>query len=133
MADFVAAAKISDLKPGEMKRVMVNRQRVCLANVGGQFYALIDQCGHQKAALTKGKLDGAVIECPLHFARFDVRTGKALSGPDFGRLAFPGMDKLGPEFMQAMQRTGEIINDVDVDDVPSCEVRVEGDTVSVKL
>jgi naphthalene 1,2-dioxygenase system ferredoxin subunit len=31
--------------------------------------------------LTKGRLEGYVVECPLHFARFDVRTGKLLSGP----------------------------------------------------
>jgi len=33
-------------------------------------------CGHRQAPLSKGKLDGYVIECPLHFATFDVGTGK---------------------------------------------------------
>jgi len=31
--------------------------------------------------LARGKLAGHVVECPLHFARFDVRTGTLLSGP----------------------------------------------------
>jgi nitrite reductase/ring-hydroxylating ferredoxin subunit len=31
--------------------------------------------------LTMGRLEGYVVECPLHFARFDVRTRKLLSGP----------------------------------------------------
>src|SRR3989454_3445630 len=39
-------------------------------------------CGHRQAPLSKGTLEGHVIECPLHFATFDVRTGKLLSGPD---------------------------------------------------
>lgn len=133
MEGFVPVAKTSELKHGQMKRVMVGRHRMLLANVGGTFYALGDNCGHQKASLSKGKLEGTVVECPLHFARFDVRTGKALGGPDFGRLAFPGMEKLGPEFMAAMQRTGEIINDVETEDVPSYQVRIAGDTVQVKL
>src|SRR3989454_10157922 len=38
-------------------------------------------CGHRQAPLSKGTLEGHVIECPLHFATFDVRTGKLLSGP----------------------------------------------------
>lgn len=133
MADFVPVGKTNELKPGEVKRVMVDGQRVCLANTGGEFFAIKDQCGHQKAALTKGKLEGDAVECPLHFARFDVRSGKALNGPDFARLAIPGMENLGPAFMEVMQRTGEIINDVEVEDVPCYEVRVDGDTVLVKL
>lgn len=133
MADLVAVAKVSDLRPGEMKRVMVNSQRVLLANADGTFYAIKDQCGHQKVALSKGKLDGFSVECPLHFACFDVRSGTLLSGPDFGRVHIPGMEQLGPEAMAAMQRVGEIIGDVESEDVPSYEVRVEGDTVLVRL
>jgi nitrite reductase/ring-hydroxylating ferredoxin subunit len=133
MSEFVPVARTSELAPGEMKRVLVDRERVLLANVGGTFYALEDNCGHQKAALTKGKLEGSVVECPLHFACFDVTTGKALSGPDLARRSIPGLETLGPEAMQALQEVGEIINDVPTEDVPAYEVRVEGDTVSVKL
>jgi nitrite reductase/ring-hydroxylating ferredoxin subunit len=31
--------------------------------------------------LSRGKLDGHIVECPLHFAQFDVRTGKLIDGP----------------------------------------------------
>ena len=113
--------------------MLVDRRRVLLANVDGSFYALEDNCGHQKAALTKGKLEGSVVECPLHFACFDVTTGKALSGPDLGRRSIPGLETLGPEAMRALQEVGEIINDVETEAVPTCEVRVEGETVSVKV
>lgn len=133
MSEFVQVAKTSDLGPGEMKRVLVERRRVLLANVDGRFYALHDNCGHQKAALSKGKLEGKVVECPLHFACFDVTTGKALSGPDLMRRAIPGMETLGPEAMQALQEVGEIINDVETDDVPTYEVRVEGESVAIRI
>jgi nitrite reductase/ring-hydroxylating ferredoxin subunit len=78
---FVAVARVSDLAPGEMKFVAVDRERVVLANVDGTFYALRDVCGHRNAPLSRGKLDGCVIECPLHFAQFDIRTGKFVDGP----------------------------------------------------
>ena len=78
---FVPVTRASELSPGAMKWVVIDRERVLIANVDGAFYALQDSCGHQQAPLSKGMLKGHVIECPLHFAQFDVRTGKLLSGP----------------------------------------------------
>ena len=78
---FVAVGNTGDLAPGEMKFVAVDRERVVLANVDGAFYALRDVCGHRNAPLSRGKLIGCLIECPLHFAQFDIRTGKLVDGP----------------------------------------------------
>jgi nitrite reductase/ring-hydroxylating ferredoxin subunit len=78
---FVPVTRASALLPGAMTWVAVDRERVLLANVDGTFYALQDACGHRQAPLSRGTLAGHVIECPLHFAQFDVRTGKLLSGP----------------------------------------------------
>ncbi|HTV88505.1 MAG TPA: non-heme iron oxygenase ferredoxin subunit [Stellaceae bacterium] len=78
---FVAVAQIDDIPDGAMKCVAINRERVLLARVGGEFYALRDTCGHRNAPLSRGRLSGYGVECPLHFARFDVRTGKLIDGP----------------------------------------------------
>src|SRR6267378_4841493 len=78
---FVAVAQTVDLAPGQMTFVAVVRERIVLANVDGAFYALRDVCGHRNAPLSRGRLDGCIIECPLHFAQFDVRTGKLIDGP----------------------------------------------------
>lgn len=78
---FVAVAQVGDLAPGEMKFVAVERERIVLANIEGSFYALRDVCGHRNAPLSRGRLDGCIVECPLHFAQFDVRTGKFVDGP----------------------------------------------------
>jgi nitrite reductase/ring-hydroxylating ferredoxin subunit len=78
---FVPVAKVGDLLAGQMKWVAANRERLVLANVEGEFYALRDVCGHKNAPLSRGKLDGYLIECPLHFAQFDVRTGELVTGP----------------------------------------------------
>ncbi len=81
MAGFVRVAQASELAPGQMKWVVADGRRLLLANVEGTFYALSDQCGHERASLSRGRLDGHVVECPRHFARFDVRTGDLISGP----------------------------------------------------
>ena len=81
MTKFVAVARVCELAPGEMKWVVADRQRVLLANVAGTFYAISDQCGHERASLVQGRLYGHLVECPRHFATFDVRTGQFVSGP----------------------------------------------------
>lgn len=81
MTAFVPVIKVADLPPGRMTWVVVDRERLLLVNVEGTFYALSDVCGHQRAPLSRGTLEGHVVECPLHFARYDVRTGTLLSGP----------------------------------------------------
>ncbi len=78
---FVAVARVDELAPGEKKFAAVEGERIVLANVAGSFHALRDVCGHRNAPLSRGRLEGCVIECPLHFARFDVRTGKLIDGP----------------------------------------------------
>ena len=78
---FVPVTVASGLAPGTMKWVVIDRERVLIANVEGVYYALRDTCGHRGAPLSRGTLAGHEIECPLHFARFDVRTGKLVSGP----------------------------------------------------
>jgi glycine betaine catabolism B len=79
---FVAVASTAEVPPGRMKCVAVDGMRVLLANVEGRFYAIGDMCGHRRAPLSAGKLDGYIVECPLHYAIFDVRTGKFVDGPN---------------------------------------------------
>ena len=80
-AGFVPVARVDDIPDETMKCVAIDRNRVLLAHVGGHFYAISDVCGHRNAPLSRGKLSGHVVECPLHFAQFDVRTGKLVDGP----------------------------------------------------
>ncbi len=47
----------------------------------GEFRATDNVCTHEYAQLSDGWLENGEIECPLHAARFDVRTGKVLCAP----------------------------------------------------
>jgi len=78
---FVPVAKVADVPPGTMTFVAVERERIVLAHVEGGFHALRDVCGHRNAPLSRGRLDGCIVECPLHFAQFDIRSGKYVDGP----------------------------------------------------
>lgn len=81
MPDFVPVARTTDVPdPGKLL-VEVDGRLVALFHVGGQFYALDDVCTHDGGPLAEGDLRGYEIACPRHGARFDIRTGAALSMP----------------------------------------------------
>ena len=50
-------------------------------NVGGNLCATQDKCTHRQGPLSKGKLDGSTVTCPLHGSQFNVCTGEVLRGP----------------------------------------------------
>jgi 3-phenylpropionate/trans-cinnamate dioxygenase ferredoxin subunit len=81
VSEFVTVATTGDLQPGEMKAVKAGRRIVGIANVEGEYYAFDDTCTHEEASLTEGELFDFIIECPLHGAMFDIRTGAVESFP----------------------------------------------------
>lgn len=81
MEDFVKVATTADLPSGELKLVEVEDERIVLANVGGQYYALTDVCTHAECPLSDGELDGKVLECSCHGSQFDVTTGEVVGPP----------------------------------------------------
>ncbi|MBV9824247.1 MAG: non-heme iron oxygenase ferredoxin subunit [Alphaproteobacteria bacterium] len=78
---FTPVLKVAEVPTGTMRLAALDRTRVLVAQVEGRFYAVSDICGHRNAPLSRGKLNGHIVECPLHFAQFDVRTGQYVDGP----------------------------------------------------
>ncbi len=87
MSEFVKVAQVTDLAPGTGRLVEVAGRFIALFNCAGTFYAVDDACTHAEASLSEGFLEGAVIECPLHGGRFDLRTGAAVWSPAFVPVA----------------------------------------------
>jgi nitrite reductase/ring-hydroxylating ferredoxin subunit len=80
-AVWVRAAARSDLAEGEVIGVEVAGRSIALYDADGGLFATDNICTHAYACLSDGWLDGEVIECPLHAARFDIRNGKVLDPP----------------------------------------------------
>jgi 3-phenylpropionate/trans-cinnamate dioxygenase ferredoxin subunit len=78
-----SVAKTTEIAPETTHKVTVDGIAVLICNAGGEFYAIEDVCTHDGGELDQGTLDGCEIECPRHGARFDVRTGAALTLPAF--------------------------------------------------
>ena len=78
---YVTVARTSDVPPGTVKYVETDDYRLAICNVDGEFYCIEDTCTHDGGPLDQGTLQGEVIECPRHGARFNVTNGKVLRMP----------------------------------------------------
>ena len=81
-AGWVRVAATSDVAEGQVIAVRVGEREIELYHLpGGDYRATDNICTHEYAQLSDGWLENGCIECPLHAAQFDCRTGKALSSP----------------------------------------------------
>ena len=71
----------ADLTPGKATKVTVGDKDVCVVRVNEEVFAVADICSHSEASLSEGEVSGEKIECWLHGAEFDLRTGAALTPP----------------------------------------------------
>ena len=81
---FVNVAGVNELTPGTMKAYSVEGKNILVSNLDGKYYALDNLCTHSGGELSHGKLEGNIVVCPRHGARFDITSGQCLSGPKLG-------------------------------------------------
>jgi len=81
MTEFTRVAEAAELPdPGKLL-VEVDGDPVALFHISGNFHAIDDVCTHDGGPLVDGELADHTIACPRHGAKFDIRTGAALSMP----------------------------------------------------
>ncbi len=78
---FVSVANVTDTAPGTISVHDVEGKRIALCNVNGRYYAIDDVCTHDGGPLDQGVLEGDLVECPRHGAKFDVTSGRAVVFP----------------------------------------------------
>ena len=71
------AAEKGSIKSGSGRSFDVDDKKIAIFNQDG-FHALDDLCVHQDGSLSPGKLEGDVVECPLHLWHYNIKTGKLL-------------------------------------------------------
>jgi 3-phenylpropionate/trans-cinnamate dioxygenase ferredoxin subunit len=83
MSDWVDVARVEDLPPGARRAVDVDDVIIIVFNLDGEYHAIEDVCTHDYSSLDEGELDGDQIICPRHGARFNLKTGEALTAPAY--------------------------------------------------
>ena len=82
---LVDVAPVDELPPGSVKIVRAGSIAVGVYNLDGDYYAIEDRCSHDDGPLAEGDFDAedAVVVCPRHGSRFDIRTGRPLTLPAY--------------------------------------------------
>ena len=93
-ASFIGVLAVADLPPGSTVRISRGDLDLLVAHLPVGLVATDDRCPHMAAPLSMGRLEGCVVDCPLHNGRFDLATGETVQMPTTGGLDADGMSHL---------------------------------------
>lgn len=80
--EFVVVASLDEIQNGERLFVQIDEYDIVVFNIAGKIFAIADVCSHDDGPLGEGEFETEYeIACPRHGARFDVRTGEAVTLP----------------------------------------------------
>jgi len=80
MGKCIRIAETHEIPKNKMRVFKIENYEILVANVEGEFYAFENRCPHMEYPLYLGSLEGKVLTCGFHYAKFDVSTGRSL-GP----------------------------------------------------
>lgn len=72
---------MDQLQSGVPVKLEKGGKSICVTRIGNEVFAIDDTCTHSEASLSEGEVSGFKIECWLHGAEFDLRTGEAITLP----------------------------------------------------
>jgi len=68
-------AKKGEIEAGKGKAFKIDEKQIAIFNQDG-YHAMDDLCVHQDGSIAPGKLEGDIVECPLHFWHYNIKTGE---------------------------------------------------------
>jgi 3-phenylpropionate/trans-cinnamate dioxygenase ferredoxin subunit len=80
---WLAVAPAASIASGDYAQIEIDAQLVAVFNIDGEFLAIDDVCTHDGGELAGGAVEGDVVICPRHGARFCLRNGAALTPPAY--------------------------------------------------
>ncbi len=83
MADreLIAVMPMSEIEPGKLFARTVGELEVLVCRLDDGVHAVENRCTHGASRLEAGRFRNGEVTCPLHGARFSVKTGKAMCPP----------------------------------------------------
>jgi nitrite reductase/ring-hydroxylating ferredoxin subunit len=115
---WIQVAQLPEIPIGALKQILVNNEELVLGRVGEKVFATQGYCGHMNMHLHLGKLEGNVLQCPYHSAKFNVESGEVVSPHS-------------PNIDSQLKRMG--LEPVPTRALKTYQVKVDGERVSVLL
>ena len=78
---FERVFNVAEIQPGSKKAVEVNGQSVLICHSNDRLFAVSNICSHAHEKLECGRMSRGWIACPIHGARFELATGRAMNPP----------------------------------------------------
>lgn len=78
---FTAVADVADVPAGSAKVVELDGKSILICHSNGGLFAVANRCSHADEPLACGRIRAGWIACPVHGARFDLETGRAMNPP----------------------------------------------------
>lgn len=79
--EFITVAIVDELQNGQRLIFEIDGSHIAVFNIAGEYFAIADICSHDDGPVAEGEIHEFEVECPRHGARFDIKTGKALTLP----------------------------------------------------
>jgi 3-phenylpropionate/trans-cinnamate dioxygenase ferredoxin subunit len=88
--------------PEDEGHVLSTVPKTSVFAVDAEYFCIDDTCTHETYSLAEGWLEGCVVECTLHMAKFDLRTGAVVSPPAQVPVAVHPVVRVGDELYVAL-------------------------------
>ena len=79
--NWIKIAQTSEVAEDESIAIETNGKQLALHFSENEYFVTDNVCTHQYALLSDGYIEDGCVECPLHQAKFDLRTGQAMCAP----------------------------------------------------
>lgn len=122
-------AKKGDIALGGLKAYDIDGKEILIGNLDGTYYAVERRCGHMNAPCEMGTLRGHILTCPMHYAQFDIRTGKTLKNP----FIKSGPEGLPEKFRNFFEHKEDLMEKITTYDLKTFKVSVKGENILVDL
>ncbi|MBN1479053.1 non-heme iron oxygenase ferredoxin subunit [candidate division KSB1 bacterium] len=86
MSTFIKVCEYKKLADGSMRTVSTKHGNIVVVREGDNIYALANECTHEEFPLSEGWIEDGCIHCAFHGAKFDLKTGEALSLPAYENI-----------------------------------------------
>ena len=130
---FTNVAKTEEIPVGTMKHFEISGKEILIANVNGKYFAVVDRCGHMNMRLSLGTLTDNIVTCPLHYSRFDVMTGKVVSGPHIMTVDELKKYNMPDEMLKMADQMNESMRSIKTYDLTVFRIKVKGNDIMVYI
>ncbi|MFI4954390.1 MAG: Rieske (2Fe-2S) protein [Gammaproteobacteria bacterium] len=90
MSNWILVSTVESFDEIPRQFIDMDNLHIAVWKIEGEFYAFESMCTHSMFELDEAPTEGNEIICPLHGARFCLRTGEVLAPPAYeGLRVFP--------------------------------------------